>query len=172
MPSTQLPRFVSLLPALAVAFVAGCSSVTAQDARHSLSTEQARRIVAPFYDMLNRPATKDLKALSAVIAPEWRSYSGENQSKGRDEFVAQVGGFGKLIPDLAWDIKEMLVDGDRIIVRGEASGTPQGPFFGVAPGGKRFQIMTIDIHTVRHGKLVVAYHVEDWAGAIRQLSAK
>ncbi len=172
MSSTQPPRFVSLLPVLAIAFVAGCSTSTARDAPRPIAAEQARRIVAPFYDMLNRPATKDLKALSAVIAPEWRSYSGENQSKGRDEFVAQVTGFGKLIPDLAWAIKEVLVDGDRIIVRSEASGTPQGPFFGVAPGGKRFQIMTIDIHTVRHGKLVVAHHVEDWAGAIRQLSAK
>lgn len=39
-------------------------------------------------------------------------------------------------------------------------------------GGKSFRIMTIDIHTVQDGKLVEAYHVEDWAGAIRQLSAK
>lgn len=86
--------------------------------------------------------------------------------------MAQVGGFGKLIPDLGWEIKEVLVDGNRIIVRGEARGTPQGAFFGVPAGGKSFQIMTIDIHTVANGKLAAAHHVEDWAGAIRQLTAK
>lgn len=32
--------------------------------------------------------------------------------------------------------------------------------------------MTIDIHTVRDGKLAVAHHVEDWAGALRQLAGK
>jgi hypothetical protein len=32
--------------------------------------------------------------------------------------------------------------------------------------------MTIDIHTVKEGKLATAYHVEDWASAMRQLSSK
>jgi len=144
-----------------------------ESAAQSLNRDQARQIVAPFYDMLNKPAEKDLAALAAAsIAPEWRSFAGENNVKNREEFVAQVGGFGKLIPDLSWRIQEVFVDGDRIIVRSEARGTPQGPLFGVAPTGKSFQIMTIDIHTVRDGKLLVAHHVEDWAGAIRQLSAK
>ncbi|MGH8865659.1 MAG: ester cyclase [Burkholderiales bacterium] len=66
----------------------------------------------------------------------------------------------------------MLVDGNRVIVRSEASGTPAGPFFGVPHGGKSSRIMTIDIHTVQGGKLVEAHHVENRAGAIRQLSAK
>ena len=79
-------------------------------------------------------------------------------------------GFGKLIPDLAWDIKEVFADGDKIIVRSEASGTPVGAFMGVPHGGKRFSVMTIDIHTVRDGKLVTAHHVEDWAQALRQLA--
>jgi hypothetical protein len=32
--------------------------------------------------------------------------------------------------------------------------------------------MTIDIHTVRDGKLIAAHHVEDWASALRQLAAQ
>lgn len=151
--------------------LAAAGAATAQGG--ALTPEQARRAVAPFYDMLNKPATKDLKALAeSAIAPEWRSYSGDTSFKGREDFVAQVGGFGKLIPDLSWEMKEVFVDGNRVIVRSEARGTPQGPFFGVPLGGKSFAIMTIDIHTVANGKLVVAHHVEDWAGAIRQLSAK
>lgn len=139
----------------------------------SMTVEQARKQVAPFYEMLNQPATKDLKALSEqALSPDWKSYSSETDFKGRDGFVAQVGGFGKLIPDLKWEIKDVLVDGNRIIVRSEASGTPAGPFFGVPPSGKSFKIMTIDIHTIKDGKAVTAHHVEDWAGAIRQLSAK
>jgi len=56
------------------------------------------------------------------------------------------------------------------VVRGRASGTPQGPLFGV--DGKGFDIMSIDIHRVQDGRIVESYHVEDWAGALRQLSAK
>lgn len=138
-----------------------------------MNREAAALLVAPFYDALNRPASKDVAALvEGIAAADWRSFSGESVSKGRDEFIKQVMGFGKLIPDLKWDIKEVLADDDRIIVRSEASGTPAGDFMGVAHTGKRFAITTIDIHTVREGKLVRADHVEDWASAIRQLSAK
>lgn len=140
---------------------------------HEYSPETAKAIVAPFYDALNRPSTKNVNELVRGAASEnWRSYAGETISKGREEFIAQVIGFGRLIPDLAWDIKEILVAGDRVIVRSEASGTPAGEFFGVPHTGRSFKIMTIDIHAIKDGKLVTAHHVEDWASALRQLSGK
>ncbi len=135
-----------------------------------MHTNEARALIAPFYDALTLPASKDVRALvEGLASPAWRSFAGETVSKGRDEFIQQVIGFGKLIPDLRWDIKEVFSDGDRIIVRSEASGTPVADFMGVPHGGKRFSVMTIDIHTVEGGKLVRAHHVEDWAGALRQL---
>ncbi len=140
---------------------------------HSLSIDQAQKIIAPFYEMLNQPAGKNLQALAEqALAEDWKSYSSETEFKGREAFVGQATGFGKLIPDLKWDIQEILVVGDRVIVRSEASGTPVGPLFGVTPSGKSFKVMAIDIHTVRDGKAVIAHHVEDWAGAIRQLTGK
>jgi predicted ester cyclase len=165
-----MPHFtprITLTAALAVATLCG-SSAWAQ----SMTVEQARKQVAPFYEMLNQPATKDIKSLSEqALSPDWKSYSSETDFKGRDGFVAQVGGFGKLIPDLKWDIKDVMVDGNRIIVRSEASGTPVGPFFGVPPSGKSFKIMTIDIHTIKDGKAITAHHVEDWASALGQLKS-
>ena len=138
-----------------------------------MTPEAARAAVAPFYDALNRPASKDVRKLvEGAATGDWRSYAGETASKSREEFIGQVIGFGKGIPDLAWEIKEVFSDGDRVIVRSEATGTPAGDFMGVPHGGKRFAIMTIDIHTVQNGKLMRAHHVEDWAAAIRQLSAK
>ncbi len=135
-----------------------------------MSRDNARSIVVPFYDALNKPSSKDVRGLvEGIASPDWRSFSGEAASKGRDEFIQQVVGFGKLIPDLVWDIKEVIADGDKIVVRSEASGTPAGDFMGVPHTGKRFAIMTIDIHTVAGGKLARAHHVEDWASAIRQL---
>lgn len=135
-----------------------------------MNHEAARAVVAPFYDALNRPAEKDVRSLvESAAGAGWRSFAGEGVSKSRDEFIQQVQGFGKLIPDLTWDIKEIFVDGNRVIVRSEASGTPAGDFMGVPHGGKRFAVMTIDLHTVEEGKLVRAHHVEDWASALRQL---
>lgn len=135
-----------------------------------MSEQQNRELIASFYDALNTPAKKDVRTLvESVASTDWRSYSSETVSKGREEFIQQVMGFGKLLPDLSWTIKEVISSGNKVIVRSEAKGTPAAPFMGVENTGKTFSIMTIDIHTIENGKLVAAHHVEDWAGAIRQL---
>ena len=81
-------------------------------------------------------------------------------------------GFGKLIPDLNVAVQEMIQEGNKVVVRGRMTGTPKGPMFGVDGKGKSFDIMTIDIHTVEGDKVVRTYHLEDWAGALRQLKGK
>lgn len=142
-------------------------------AQNALTTEQARAAVAPFYDALNAAPGKDAAALvERATTADFVSCSGNETCAPRDRVMANIAGFGKAIPDLKWEIKEILVSGDRAIVRGEASGTPAGPFMGVPYGGKSFRIMSIDIHTIRDGKVARAYHVEDWMGAARQLAAK
>jgi predicted ester cyclase len=138
-----------------------------------MTHDEAPQIIKPLYDALNHPGTKDVAALAGeCLAERWRSFNSNSTNKTREEFVAQVIGFGKAIPDLTWKIEEVLVDGNRIVVRSEVTGTPSGPFMGVQPTGKKFSIMAIDIHTVSEGKIDITFHVEDWAGAVRQLSAK
>jgi predicted ester cyclase len=73
---------------------------------------------------------------------------------------------------MKFDIKEVLVAGDRVIVRGEVTGTPAGELFGVPHSGKSFRIMTIDIQTVRDGKIAKTYHMENWLSALSQLRTK
>lgn len=135
---------------------------------HNQETVQA------FYDFLSNPG-------SQVHADKFRESTNENwesigdysgKSKTREQFIGQLGGFSKLVPDLKWEVVEMIRDGDRVVVRGRATGTPMGPLFGVDGKGKSFDIMSIDIHTLKRGKIVTTYHIEDWAGALRQLSAQ
>jgi predicted ester cyclase len=77
---------------------------------------------------------------------------------------------GSAIPDLRWTVEDIQTIGDQIIVRGRATGTPTGEFWGTKPTGKSFDTMAIDIFTVRNGKLATAYHVENWAGALQQIA--
>ena len=133
-----------------------------------------KAVVKAFYDFLSNPVSaQHAAAVKAATSEDWESigdYSGKTKPRGK--FLAQVGGFGKLIPDLNWAVEEMIQDGNKVVVRGRATGTPKGPLFGIDGKGKKFDILTIDIHTVENGKIVRTYHVEDWAGAMRQLSGK
>ena len=127
--------------------------------------------VRTFYDFLSNPGSKShAEALRRNLAGDWQSigdYSGK--FKTTDALVGQLGGFAKLIPNLTWKIEEMIQAGDRVIVRGRATGTPNGPLFGVDGKGKSFDIMSIDIHIMKDGKVSRTFHVEDWSGALRQL---
>jgi len=133
-----------------------------------------RAVVEAFYfDLINGAGSADLAARAErVLAADWESvgdYSGRNKS--RAEFVAQLGGFAQILPDLKWEIAEILAVANRYVVRGRARGTPVRPFFGVAPTGKSFDIMSLDIHTLENGRIARSFHVEDWATALRQLRA-
>ena len=130
--------------------------------------------VTTFYDLLSNPGSQEhVAAFEAATSDDWVSmgdYSGAD--KTREAFLGQMGGFAKLMPDLNWAIQDMYQDGDTFIVRSRATGTPVAPFFGVDGQGRSFDIMTIDIHELDDGVIVRTYHVEDWAGALQQLSGK
>lgn len=136
-----------------------------------LTVEQARAIVAPLYDALNEPARKDVNALLAKAAhPDYKSYSTNEDWLSREQLADVFKMLGSIIPDLRWTIKDIQTFGDQIVVRGEATGTPAGEFFGARPTGKSFKTMAIDIFTVKEGKLTSAYHVENWMTALQQIS--
>ncbi len=123
-----------------------------------------KKVVQIFYDLLSNPASEQhATAFKGIAAENWESlgdYSGAN--KTIDKFLGQVGGFGKLIPDLNWKVEQMIQEGNQVVVKSRATGIPVGPLFGVDGKGKGFDILTIDIHTVEDGKIVRSYHVEDW----------
>jgi predicted ester cyclase len=138
-----------------------------------ISPEAARASVAPFYKALNAQFAGDSATLiGQSTAPQWVSCRGNDICNSRDEVIAGIGQRLKSVPDLKWEIKEILVSGNQVTVRGEATGTPAGEFMGTPHTGKSFKLMSIDVHTLEGGKMIRSHHIEDWLGAVRQLSAK
>lgn len=158
----RISKFIIASIALVVSLTSG--AVMADD----------KKVVQAFYDLLSNPGSEThTVAFKSATTDTWESigdYSGANKSK--EQFLGQVGGFAKLIPDLNWDVQEMIQEGNKVVVRSRATGAPVGPLFGVDGNGKSFDIMTIDIHTIENGKITQTHHVEDWAAALQQLSGK
>ncbi|MEL7396409.1 MAG: ester cyclase [Pseudomonadota bacterium] len=139
----------------------------------SLAQADDREVVEAFYtQLLSAPNAPDFAdRVADVVVEDWVSIPTPRGGPDAEGLVKSLQGFGAAIPDLNWEIQEILQDGNRYIVRSIATGTPAKPFFGIEPKGKSFEIMTIDIHTVEDGKIVRSYHVEEWAKAMQQLSA-
>ena len=163
-----LTLFASL--ALGAAFVGANAQTPQGEIAPSLTVEQARAIVAPLYEALNEPTKKDVPALLAnATNPDYQSCSTNSDCLSRDQLAGVFTALGKIIPDLHWTIKDIWTSGNRIVVRGEATGTPTGELYGVKPTGKSFKTISIDMFTVKDGKLATAYHVENWMAATEQI---
>jgi ketosteroid isomerase-like protein len=161
-----LSRF--MLVALSVVSAAAASA-------QGLSEAQARSVIAPWYSLFNVATRGDVKTIhEQVLSADYESCSGYLPAEcwGRDASIKVVGNFAGSIPDLKFDIREVLVAGDRVIVRGEVTGTPAGELFAAPHTGKSFRIMAIDIQTIKDGKIAKTYHMENWLSALAQLRVK
>ena len=148
-------------------------TVALAPARAEMSPGAARATVAPFYKALNAEfANQSADLIREATAPNWISCRGNDACNSRDEVVAGIGQRLKSVPDLKWEIKDVLVANNQVTVRGEATGTPSTEFMGTPHSGKSFRVMSIDVHTIEGGKIVHSYHIEDWIGATHQLAAK
>ena len=133
--------------------------------------ENLKEIVRPFYSScLTVNKSTDVSAtMTALLADDFQSIN-VAETKGKAQLIGQVQFFWKLIPDLKWEVQEMLQDGNKVVVRSLATGSPKGDFMGMSlDGSKAFKIMTIDIHTVENGRLKTVHHLEEWTTGIKQL---
>lgn len=136
--------------------------------------EEAHAIVAPFYRkaLTVNSETSSTAVLVEILADGFQSINSQ-ETKDKATLIKQVEFFWKLIPDLKWEPQDLVIGGNKVVVRSLASGSPRGRFMGLElDGSKSFRIDTIDIHEIEGGRIIRVHHLEDWATAIRQLSAK
>jgi len=149
----------------------------------SKSRSTPQEIVADFYTKCLTINAGDTDAsvtavMNNLFATDFQSINTNGVTPATDisdkaGMIGGIIGMRGLIPDLKWQPQEYIVDGNTVTVRSKATGTTKGEFLGLnLPTAKPFNIMTIDIHTVENGKIKTVYHVEEWATAIQQLTAK
>ena len=133
--------------------------------------ENSKELVRTFYtECLTVNARSDPSVVMNRLLADGFQSLGSVDSKGKAQLIGQVQFFWKLVPDLKWDVQDMIQEGNKVVVRSIATGTPNGDFMGVpTDGSKPFKIMTIDIHTVERNQIREVHHVEDWATAMKQL---
>lgn len=131
--------------------------------------------VRAFYsEILTDPAGTTTERFFEVFSSDVVSIPTPPGGEGAQGMLNTFAFLGQAVPDLEWEPQEIIELGDgRFVVRSLFRGTPVGPFFGVDPAtGNSFEAMSIDIVTVEDGLITQTYHVEDWIGAVAQLTAE
>ncbi|NEC25731.1 ester cyclase [Streptomyces sp. SID8111] len=89
----------------------------------------------------------------------------------REDVVAVQKHDIEAVPDLHWEVRELLFDRDRIAVRAVNTGTPAKEWLGVPASGASFEITEYAIYRVRDGRFVEMTALHDSSDLLRQLRA-
>ena len=73
------------------------------------------------------------------------------------------------IPDLRYDILDMVITPEKAAVFLRVTGTHSGNFFGIAPTGKKIDVRQMQIEWIRAGKISQHWRVTDELTLLRQL---
>jgi predicted ester cyclase len=137
--------------------------------QHDAAEPGTADVVRSFYEPFR---TGDTSIYDEVLAPDWIDVPlAPGQQQGPSGMAGQIAAFRHAMPDYAVTHEDVIVQGDKVAVRNTVSGTHQGAFMGIQPTGRHIEMRTMDVHQVRDGKIVVTWHLEDFAGLMAQLNA-
>ncbi len=136
-----------------------------------MSTEQnralARRLIE---EILNQ---RNMSVIDEIFSPDFV----ENEElppgvpPGREAPRALFGMLHRAFPDFNATIKQIIAEGDKVVLYMTWTGTQEGELLGIPPTGKRVSFDVIDIVGIADGKLVEHWGIMDSAKMMQQLGA-
>ncbi len=124
----------------------------------------ARRFYEEFWCKGNAAAADELVAEDiehGQVPPGW--------PHGREGFKEVVRLWRRGFPDMHEEIEFMIAEGDHVVSRFHLTGTHRGPFYDLAPTGRRVDIHGIDVLRFAHGRIAEWVYQEDTLGLFQQL---
>lgn len=109
------------------------------------------------------------RAIDELIADDFVPHTYGSMPPGREGLRAGMKRAGAGISDAEFTIHDLIAEGDRVVARLTASGRHTGPFMGLEPTGRRYEIDEIHIFRIVDGRLAEHWHAFDTAGLLSQL---
>ena len=130
--------------------------------RHSLTnlfrevqveiTELNKALVRRYFDeVLNQ---RRVQVFDDLADPNFVSYLASGDSISVPTYKQAIAGSLAAMPDLQVTIQDQIAEGDKVVTRWTAKGTPLIEFAGIKPAGKSVTVTAIHIHRVQGHKLV------------------
>lgn len=112
-----------------------------------------------------------LDVLDDLIAPDYLNHSAStaNPKPGPADLKPIVAHMREAIPDLHYEILDLIIAGDKVAVYTRVTGTQASTLWGIAPSGKRIDVRQMQIEWLRNGQIVQHWRITDELGLLRQL---
>lgn len=129
--------------------------------------EIVRRFVEEFLNEANYDTAEEF--LGEDIA-DYHNLMGK--TTGRDAVVEAMKNVHSAFPDFAITPEEIIAEGDIVALRMTQRATHEGPFMGIEPTGKSFEIDAMAFLKLEDGKIVERRVRPDMLGLLGQLGLK
>ena len=126
--------------------------------------EKNKEVIRTLYEQaLNK---RNMGLLQDFVSEDYVGIGGE---KGATAFEAPVAALIKALPDIQWNIEELIGEGDKVVVRWKVQGTHTGPFQHITATGNTVSNDGIGIYELKDGKVINAQVHTDRLGFLQQL---
>ena len=134
-----------------------------------MSHQELKAAVRRFFDEVwNRG---NVEAAGDFLAPEFVAHNFlDVHIVGPREYGEAVTAYRAVFPDFHTTLEDVLVDGDRVVVRGTDRGTHRADFLGFPASGRELTTTWIEIFRVEGGKAVEGWLESDSARLRDQLA--
>jgi steroid delta-isomerase-like uncharacterized protein len=136
-----------------------------------MSDDEVKALVRHFFEEVwNKGNVAETKSF---LAPEFVSHNFlDVRIVGPSEYGGAVADYRAAFPDLHTTLEDVLVDGDRVVVRGADRGTHRGDFLGFPASGREVTATWIEIFRMENGKAAEGWLESDSARLRDQLAAR
>ena len=134
-----------------------------------MSTQHNEALVRRFIDEVFLRGRFD--AVDELVAEDFTPHTWGPMPPGRDGLKAAIERVSQGLSDPQMTIEDVIAQDDRVAVRLTSSATQTGPFMGLAPSGRRYEIGEIHWFRIADGRIAEHWHQADFLGMMRQLGA-
>ncbi len=129
------------------------------------AAEELRAFYERYVAMAN---TRDFDGMREILHDE--VYLGSTPVP-RDAIIAEFRKHTDAVPDIHWEIEDLLVDGGRIAARTLDTGTPVAEWNGLAPNGASISVAETAFYEVVEGRFARMWYLMDVDSLRAQLAA-
>lgn len=123
-----------------------------------MTTDTHKAIVRRYIEEVINQGNIDL--IDTLFAPEMREQVKRFMTSGEAAF-----------PDGQEEIRDIVAEGNTVMVRWNFRGTHQGSFLGVPATGKSVEMIGFAVYYLEDGQIVDDLMIMDFYGALRQIGA-
>ena len=129
--------------------------------------ELNKAVVLRMVDIVN---AQELDKLDELFDPSFVEHNALGPMPPGVEGVRLTEGrYHEAMPDIHFDITDVLAEGDRVMARGVITGTHMGDLFGVKALGKKITWTGIEICTLKNGKITERWLNADTLSMLQQM---